>query len=85
MTYKEALKRSLFSGWLDFVVNDSVCGNGFVILAYGLKLVAFYAIFFAIRVLMLVVFPLTALILIKIDRDKKARYEQWLKKASEDL
>jgi hypothetical protein len=68
MNYFKACKIALLADWFDFISDDSVCGNGFVITAYGIKLIALYLFSFIVRALFAVLFPLTALIVMRMKR-----------------
>ena len=74
--YIDGCKGALFRGWFDWVKIDSVCGNGFTIFLYGLKLIFIYMFCFVIRLLIAVLFPITAFMVIKFDDDHEKRMEQ---------
>jgi hypothetical protein len=55
--------RALFEGWFSIIRYDAVHGNGFQITAYGMMLIGKYCMFYFLRVIMFVFFPLTAFLL----------------------
>lgn len=79
MNYKTALKEALGKGWEDIITQDSIDGNGFQMVAYGLKLILGYAFWYTLRVLFAILAPVTALILMrcaKLDQQDRLLYEK---------
>ena len=71
--YLRECKNALLKDWFAYVRHDAVSGNGFVIFAYGLRLIATYALWFLFRVLLALLFPLCAFLLLKAKDSKEER------------
>ena len=85
MTYSKAVVVALFKGWGDIVCDDAVCGNGFVIFAYGVKLIAKYAVLYALRFIVAATAPLSALLVMKMEKRTAAFNARAERAANRDL
>lgn len=85
MSYLEAVKQALCSPWFYFIRKDAKYGNGFEIAAYGLTLIGRYLLIFTLRLLVAVLFPLSALIIMRVHAANE-RYQQKInEQLDEDL
>ena len=79
------MRVALVFGWFDFVKRDSVCGNGFQIAAYGFKLTAKYAALFLFRLLVALLFPLSALVIMRSHNLNKRYQRELARKLDEQI
>ena len=84
-TYLWACYTAITAGWRNGFKDDSVTGNCFTILWYGVTACAKESLYFIVRFLMLVTFPLTAFLIISSDKKRKIREEEAIKEANLDL
>lgn len=59
-TTPKMAKHILLHGWLDFFSTESITGNGLQILVFGLWLCLQYVLFIALRVLLVLIMPISA-------------------------
>ncbi len=85
MTYFQAVTYVLTQNWFGKWERDSVSGNGFQIAGYGLILIWHYIIFFIGRTLIAVLFPLSAVLMIWVEKRNIERLNRWAKEADKDL
>ena len=74
VTLKLAAKNIIFYGWWDLFERDVASGNGFQIAGYGIFLIARYFAYFMLRVVTLILLPITAPLIMYAAR----RYERTL-------
>jgi len=85
MKYLRAIKIAVFNGWGDIIINDNIYGNGFIIFAYGLKLIVWYFIAYILRIFLALFAPLSAFIVLEIHRRNEAHRERCESLANKDL
>lgn len=73
MTYSKAMKIAIFHDWSCGIKQDAICGNGFQVAAYGIKLMSFYLLHFVFRIVFAVLFPLSAFIVMRIKAYEKLK------------
>lgn len=85
MSYKEALIALFTKGWAKPLEHTSVSGNGFEIFFYGLKVICFYFIAYSFRILALLVFPLSALLVMYAENKYQKRRKEFEESIWNDL
>lgn len=70
MKYTTAINKALFHNWTCGIKSDGISGNGFQIFWYGFTLICYYFLQLIFRIIFAILFPLSALIIIKIKKDK---------------
>jgi hypothetical protein len=68
MTYLEAVKAALFSGWRQVAHEETITGNGLQIVGYGLSLTAKQLFVLLVRAAVAVSAPLSALLIMYVDK-----------------
>jgi len=71
MKYSDAVVIAICKGWDCGIKRDSISGNGFYICLYGVKLILSYFVQLLLRVVFAVLFPLTACLVVYIDKGLK--------------
>jgi len=66
MKYLKAMKVAIFHDWSCGIKQDAICGNGFQVTGYGLKLILSYLMHFTFRIIFALLFPLSAFVVMKI-------------------
>jgi len=84
MTYAEGMKQAILHDWTCGVKFDCVSGNGFEITWYGVKLIIKYILQFIFRVVFALLFPISAVLMIRIDRTENKRKKS-VKRKADDL
>jgi len=85
LTYLQACKIALFHGYFDFIKDDSIYGNGFVITFYGIKLILMYFVEFIARIVIALIFPLSAFLIMLSRKKFNDEYKRFEAKATDDL
>lgn len=82
MRYRDAMVMAIRAPWFYYIKRDSVCGHGFEILLYGIKLILSYIALFLLRALVAILFPLSAFLIMYINKKniehQKAAMKDWL-------
>lgn len=73
MKYSKAMKIAILHDWSCGIKDDAICGNGFQLAGYGIKLVSFYFLHFIFRIIFAVLFPFSALIVMRIKAYEKLK------------
>ena len=71
MKYLEACKSAIVDGWSDHLLNDSTYGNCFQILWYGIKASSEEFLYLIVRLILALLFPVTALLIMKMESKAK--------------
>lgn len=85
MTYLQACKIAIIEGWDDILINESVSGNCFQLLFYGLITTLNQIIVLVLRYLIAVTFPISALLVLKNDKKTKEKLARWERESNVDL
>ena len=83
--YLKACYSAIFTGWGNLMPNDMVSGSCFYILFYGVKSSIKFILLFLLRTLFVVIFPLTALLVIYSDNYQAKRTAEIRKQMERDL
>lgn len=75
MNYFQAMLLAFTGSWFDYIKQDSISGNGFQIFAYGLKLIGKYVLYFILRLIIVALFPISA-ILFMVAHRMNAKYDE---------
>ena len=74
MTYAQGMKKAILHDWSFCRMDkDAAYGNGFEITGYGLKLITLYSLGIIFRVIFALLFPISAVIMIKLDDEANNR------------
>lgn len=85
MKYLEACKIAILDGWSDHLSNDFTSGNCFQILWYGIKSSSQELLFIIVRLFFALLFPLTAILVMRVEKKNKKWERQAKAKAEADL
>jgi hypothetical protein len=69
--YTKAVWKALSNPWFDYIENDSVSGNGFQIVFYGIKLIFIYLSLFIFRLVIFILFPISGFVFMWVDSENK--------------
>lgn len=84
-TYLTACKVAILSGWTDDIPKDCATGNCFQILFYGLKSSIITLFVLLARFVLAVLFPLSAFLVIRVDKANEEQEKIAAAKAELDL
>lgn len=78
--YRDFLIFALIDGWGDIVQPTGYQGNGFQMAGYGIWMIIQHVFFFVVRVIAAIFFPLTAWLLMIIERREFKRQKEEVKR-----
>ena len=80
-TYLIACWEAIHAGWFEKLDHDCATGNCFQILYYGVKSSLLTLLILVVRIIFTILFPLTAFLVIKSDKERK----KWEQQVQADL